>query len=255
MSMLYRLFRYCYYKSTIVSLHSKCGGPCVPYMVLRTPAPRLWHTPFVLGWTTMLTGGLTFKRGTNNGDLYLVLVENQLKNRCRLASQKKPSTTNDGPVDQAQIITVCLYVYGRINETIEWRNLRQQTQWVGESFDDFLVSLQKLAKMCNFCNSDCLQKALRDQKLLLKVFKMVISSKNCCKWKISSLTKPSILWARGCKEITHRHPRFIRAQCGLDKTLWRWSQNLYWLWLPTPWWVGVERTLLHTKRHVVTVAR
>ena len=52
---------------------------------------------------------------------------------------------------------------GRINETIERRNFRQCTQRVGESFDDFLVSLRELTKMCNFCDNDCLQKALRDQ--------------------------------------------------------------------------------------------
>ena len=42
-------------------------------------------------------------------------------------------------------------------------NLRQRTQGVGESFDDFLVSLRELTKTCNFCSNDCLQKALRDQ--------------------------------------------------------------------------------------------
>ena len=28
---------------------------------------------------------------------------------------------------------------------------------------DFLVSLRELAKTCNFCSNDCLQKAIRDQ--------------------------------------------------------------------------------------------
>ena len=66
--------------------------------------------------------------------------------------------------DQAQIIAaVKQHVEGRINETIERRNLRQRKQLVGETFDDFLVSLRELAKTCNFCNNDCLQKAIRDQ--------------------------------------------------------------------------------------------
>lgn len=52
---------------------------------------------------------------------------------------------------------------GRINETIERRNLRQRKQLQGESFDDFIVSLRELAKTCNFCSNECLQKALRDQ--------------------------------------------------------------------------------------------
>ena len=72
--------------------------------------------------------------------------------------------TNAQKKDQAQIIAALKqHVEGRINETIERRNLRQRKQVQGESFDDFLVSLRKLAKTCNFCNNDCLQKALRDQ--------------------------------------------------------------------------------------------
>lgn len=31
------------------------------------------------------------------------------------------------------------------------------------SFDNFSVSLRELAKTCNFCNNDCLQKVLHDQ--------------------------------------------------------------------------------------------
>ena len=66
--------------------------------------------------------------------------------------------------NQAQIIAALKqHVEGRINETIERRNLRQRKQLQGESFDDFLVSLRELAKTCNFCNNECLQKALRDQ--------------------------------------------------------------------------------------------
>ena len=34
---------------------------------------------------------------------------------------------------------------------------------VGESFDYFLVSLGELAKTCNFCNNDRLQKDVHDQ--------------------------------------------------------------------------------------------
>ncbi len=66
--------------------------------------------------------------------------------------------------DQAQVIAALKrYVEGQVYETIERRNLRQRTQQAGESFDDFFVSLRELAKTCNFCNNDCLQKALRDQ--------------------------------------------------------------------------------------------
>lgn len=72
--------------------------------------------------------------------------------------------TNAQKKDQAQIIAALKqHVEGRVNETIERRNFRQRKQRQGESFDDFLVSLRELAKTCNFCSHDCLQKALRDQ--------------------------------------------------------------------------------------------
>ena len=72
--------------------------------------------------------------------------------------------TTDERKDQAQIIAALKrHVEGRVNEIIERRSLRRRTQQVGESFDDYLVSLRELAKTCNFCNNDCLQKALCDQ--------------------------------------------------------------------------------------------
>ena len=55
------------------------------------------------------------------------------------------------------------YVDGHVNETVERRNFRKCTQQIGESFDDFLVSLRELVKTCNFCSSDCTNKNIRDQ--------------------------------------------------------------------------------------------
>ena len=55
------------------------------------------------------------------------------------------------------------YVDGHVNETVERRNFHKHTQQVGESFDDFLVSLRELVKTCNFCSSDCTNKNIRDQ--------------------------------------------------------------------------------------------
>ena len=56
------------------------------------------------------------------------------------------------------------YVDGHVNETVERRNsVRKRTEQVGESFDDFLVSLQEHVKTCNFCSSDCTNKNIRDQ--------------------------------------------------------------------------------------------
>ena len=72
--------------------------------------------------------------------------------------------TNEQKADQAEIIAgLRRHVEGRINETVERRSLRQRKQQAGETFDTYLVSLRELAKTCNFCNDNCLQKSLRDQ--------------------------------------------------------------------------------------------
>ena len=55
------------------------------------------------------------------------------------------------------------YVDGHVNETVERRNFRKRTQQVGESFDDFLVSLREFVKTCNFCSDDCINKSICDQ--------------------------------------------------------------------------------------------
>ena len=54
------------------------------------------------------------------------------------------------------------YVDGHVNETVERRHFRKRTQ-VGESFDDFLVSLRELVKTRNFCSDACTSKNIRDQ--------------------------------------------------------------------------------------------
>ena len=72
--------------------------------------------------------------------------------------------TNEQKADQTEIIAgIRCHVKGRINETVECRSLRQRKQQAGETFDTYLVSLRELAKTCNFCNDNCLQKSLRDQ--------------------------------------------------------------------------------------------
>ena len=55
------------------------------------------------------------------------------------------------------------YVEGQLNESVERRNFRRRAQQPGETVDDFLVSLRELAKTCNFCSDECLQKNIRDQ--------------------------------------------------------------------------------------------
>ena len=109
----------------------------------------------------------------------LASVESQLQDKYRLFNCFSRETLNivDNlgltivqKKDQAEIVAAFkLYVDGRINQTIERRNLRLHTQ------HDFLVLLRELAKMCNFCNNDCFQKALRDQII------ESLQSKNSCK--------------------------------------------------------------------------
>ncbi len=66
--------------------------------------------------------------------------------------------------DQEQIVAALKsYVQGRVNETVERRNFRQRKQALGESFDDYLLSLRELAKTCNFCDNNCLRSNIRDQ--------------------------------------------------------------------------------------------
>ena len=55
------------------------------------------------------------------------------------------------------------HIDGQINESVERRNLRNRTQQLGESFDDFLVALREMTKTCNFCNPQCAKKNIRDQ--------------------------------------------------------------------------------------------
>jgi len=38
-----------------------------------------------------------------------------------------------------------------------------RVQQDGETFDDFLISLRKLAKTCKFCSYACREKSIRDQ--------------------------------------------------------------------------------------------
>ena len=63
-----------------------------------------------------------------------------------------------------QIVTaIQRYVEGQINESLERRNFHRRVQQAGKTFDDFLVSLCKLAKTCNFCSDQYAQKNIRHQ--------------------------------------------------------------------------------------------
>ena len=54
--------------------------------------------------------------------------------------------TAEQHADVGQIVkAIREYLKGQINESVERRNFRQHSQQLGESFDDFLVSLRELA--------------------------------------------------------------------------------------------------------------
>ena len=155
--------------------------------------------------------------------------------------------------DQAQIIAALKqYVDGRINETIERCNLRQRTR-VGESFDDFLVSLRELATTCNFCNNDCLQKALCDQIIeglhdgdiiqeLLQVKDLTLDQ---------AITK-----CRGL-EVAKKSRTDIQGSVELNvaRTNPLKKISVPVLIVATHPTLGVEKTAPHTRRLAVTAAR
>ena len=65
------------------------------------------------------------------------------------AQMKKPS---------AIIEAMQKYVNGYINETMEHHKFRRRTQQQGETFDNYLISLRELTKMCIFYSDACVQK-------------------------------------------------------------------------------------------------
>ncbi len=66
--------------------------------------------------------------------------------------------------DPDEIITaIRVHIEGSVNETVQRRKLRQRKQEPGETINDFLVALRKLAKTCNFCDDGCQKRAIRDQ--------------------------------------------------------------------------------------------
>lgn len=50
------------------------------------------------------------------------------------------------------------YMEGQINELVERRTFCRRAPQPRKIFDDFLVSLQELAKTCKFCSDGCTQK-------------------------------------------------------------------------------------------------
>ena len=55
------------------------------------------------------------------------------------------------------------HINGHRSKSMEWHALCWQSQQPGETFDNYLVALRKLAKICNFCLEECAQKSIRDQ--------------------------------------------------------------------------------------------
>ena len=90
--------------------------------------------------------------------------------------------TTDQRKDQAEIIAALkVYVDGHVNDSVERRHLRQRTQHVGETFDDFLVTLRDLAKPAISVTMSAYRKPSETRSL--KAYKMGKSSKNYYKYE------------------------------------------------------------------------
>ena len=92
--------------------------------------------------------GICCKTSTNPNAMFLC-------NTCGLTEEQR------GSVDEISAINH--YVDCHINETVKQQNFRQCAQHPGKPFDNFLVCLRDLVKICNFCSDACIQKSLRDQ--------------------------------------------------------------------------------------------
>ena len=60
------------------------------------------------------------------------------------------------------IHTIKNHIDGDRNESMERHALLQRIQQPGETFNDYLVALQELAKMRNFCSEESAQKNIRN---------------------------------------------------------------------------------------------
>jgi len=65
-------------------------------------------------------------------------------------------------LDVAAIIKVLQsYVNGHLNGMVKCRNFHCHVQQLGETFEDFLISLQELAKTCKFCSESCKKRTFK----------------------------------------------------------------------------------------------
>ena len=55
------------------------------------------------------------------------------------------------------------YIDGHRNKFMELHALCQRVQQQGKTFNDYLIALQELAMMCNFCLEERAQKNIKDQ--------------------------------------------------------------------------------------------
>jgi len=55
------------------------------------------------------------------------------------------------------------YVNSQSNEAVESYYVYHRVQQPGETFDDFLIALWELAKMCKFCLDESTEKSIRNQ--------------------------------------------------------------------------------------------
>ena len=133
----------------------------MPYVFWQTDLPKLdiqvdrgvnfeaWKAQ----WTSYSTlSGLVNEWAQTKVQVLCLSQENlTVVNNLGLTEEQKQDAT---------AITTALkrHINGQINECVERHNLRSRTQQPGESFDNFLIALCELVKMCNFCSEQCIQK-------------------------------------------------------------------------------------------------
>ena len=72
--------------------------------------------------------------------------------------------SNDEKKDVTTVIQALQrYVGGHLNKIVERPNFCHCMQQPWETFNDFLISLGKLAKTCKFCSDNCIERSIRDQ--------------------------------------------------------------------------------------------
>ena len=140
----------------------------MPYVFRLTDLPKLDiqvdRDADFEAWKAQWTSYSTLSGLDDQSAATKVQVLTLCKSQEPLAIVNNLSLTKEQKQDATAIIAAIKHhINGQINESVEQRNLRCRMQQLGESFNDFLVALHKLAKTCKFRSDLCTQKNIQDQ--------------------------------------------------------------------------------------------